>query len=48
VVVAVVATVVLRMLRTPDGIDATDDADYYSDTPSPDVIRAAELTEAGG
>jgi SSS family solute:Na+ symporter len=48
VLVAVVATVVLRMLRTPDGIDATDDADYYADTPSPEVIRAAELTEAGG
>jgi SSS family solute:Na+ symporter len=48
VVVAVVATVVLRMLRAPDGTDATAEADYYSDTPSPDVIRAAERVEAGG
>jgi solute:Na+ symporter, SSS family len=48
VVVAVVATVVLRMLRAPDGTDATDEADYYSDAPSPEVIRAAERTEAGG
>jgi SSS family solute:Na+ symporter len=48
VVVAVVATVVLRMLRAPDGTDATAEADYYSDTPSPEVIRAAERVEAGG
>jgi solute:Na+ symporter, SSS family len=48
VVVAVVATLVLRMLRAPDGTDATTEADYYSDTPSPEVIRAAERVEAGG
>jgi solute:Na+ symporter, SSS family len=48
VVVAVVATLVLRMLRAPDGVDATTEADYYPDTPSPEVVRAAERVEAGG
>jgi solute:Na+ symporter, SSS family len=32
IIVAVVATVVLRLLKAPAGIDATEPADYHSDT----------------
>jgi solute:Na+ symporter, SSS family len=47
VIVAVVLTVLLRMLRVPDGIDTTQLGDYYADLPSPAVVRTAERAEAG-
>jgi SSS family solute:Na+ symporter len=48
VVVAVLATIVLRALRVPAGVDSTTPDDYYSDAPSPPVVRTAERTTAGG
>jgi SSS family solute:Na+ symporter len=48
VVVTVLATIVLRALRVPAGVDSTTPDDFYSDAPSPPVIRTAERTTAGG
>jgi SSS family solute:Na+ symporter len=48
IVVAVVVTVVLRALRAPDGQDGTEPEDYYSDAPSTEVVREAEMATAGG
>jgi SSS family solute:Na+ symporter len=48
IVVAVIATMVLRAMRAPSGVDQTQPADYYSDAPSPPVVRTAETVTAGG
>jgi len=43
IIVVVVATVVLRLLKAPAGIDATEPADYYSDTePRPATAKVGE------
>ncbi|MDQ2749958.1 MAG: sodium:solute symporter [Actinomycetota bacterium] len=42
ILVAVVLTLVLRMLKAPAGTDETEPGDYYSDAPSEDVIMAAD------
>ena len=47
IVVAVVLTLVFRMLKAPAGTDATEPGDYYSDAPSARDILKAEHTEAG-
>jgi SSS family solute:Na+ symporter len=46
IIVAVIATIVLRLLRAADGVDQTQPDDYYSDESSAPVIRAAETIEA--
>ncbi|MDT4892390.1 MAG: solute:Na+ symporter, family [Pseudonocardiales bacterium] len=48
VLVAVIATLVLRAARAPEGTDQTEPADYYSDAASPGVVRRAETVTAGG
>jgi SSS family solute:Na+ symporter len=47
VVVAVVITVVLRLLHTPAGTDATEPDDYYSDAASKEVLATTEKEVAG-
>jgi len=47
IVVAVVLTLVFRVLKAPAGTDATEAADYYSDAPSKRVALAAEESIAG-
>ena len=48
VLVAVVATLVLRAIKAPAGTDETEPADYHSEAASPDVLAEAdrELTGA--
>jgi SSS family solute:Na+ symporter len=48
ILVAVVVTVVLRALRAPAGVDATEAGDYYADKAAAQVVRTAEATTAGG
>jgi hypothetical protein len=43
----VVLTVILRAVRTPSGSDATASDDYYTEAPSPDVVKAAEREVTG-
>jgi hypothetical protein len=43
----VVATVLLRLLRAPEGTDATTASDYVAEANSPDVTRTAQRTTAG-
>ena len=47
VVVAVVLTVVLRLVKAPAGTDATEPDDYYSDSVSPELVAAEERTMSG-
>ena len=55
IIVSVVLTLVLRALRVPSGTDATDPADYYSDSadpderpvPTPGVISAGASLQRG-
>jgi solute:Na+ symporter, SSS family len=47
IVVAVVLTILLRMVKAPAGTDATRPTDYYSDSPSKQVVAAAEDASAG-
>jgi SSS family solute:Na+ symporter len=47
ILVAVLLTVLLRLIKAPAGTDATEPGDYYSDTPSADVIVAAQSVTAG-
>jgi SSS family solute:Na+ symporter len=47
IVVAVVLTIVFRVVKAPAGTDATEAADYYSDAPSKRVALAAEESIAG-
>jgi SSS family solute:Na+ symporter len=44
IVIAVALTVVLRAIKAPDGTDDTEPDDYYSDSVSPEVIRAEEAS----
>ncbi|MEP6599837.1 MAG: sodium:solute symporter [Actinomycetota bacterium] len=46
VLVAVVLTLVLRAMKAPAGRDATEPGDFYSDSASPEVIRAEEAVLA--
>jgi len=46
ILVAVVLTLVFRLLKAPAGTDETRPGDYYSDAPSKDVIAAEEQTLA--
>ena len=48
VLVAVVLTLVLRLVHAPAGVDETAPGDYYSDEASPDVLAAEERALAGG
>jgi SSS family solute:Na+ symporter len=47
VIVAIVLTMVFKLLRAPDGTDATEASDYYSDAPPRDVAVAPETLSAG-
>ncbi|MFN2519276.1 MAG: monocarboxylate uptake permease MctP [Jatrophihabitantaceae bacterium] len=47
ILIAVVLTVLLRLVKAPEGTDATEAADYYSDAPSKRVVLAAEKVTAG-
>jgi SSS family solute:Na+ symporter len=47
VIVAVVVTLILRALRTPDGVDATRPDDYYTDAPAPAVLAEADREFSG-
>jgi len=42
IAVAVVLTVVFRLIKAPAGVDATEPGDYYSDLPSNDVITPTD------
>jgi SSS family solute:Na+ symporter len=46
VIVSVAVTVLLRLAKAPAGSDSTEADDYYSDTPSEQVVRVAEETAA--
>ncbi|PZS26818.1 MAG: sodium:solute symporter [Pseudonocardiales bacterium] len=48
IAVAVVLTLVFRLIKAPAGTDATQAGDYYSDAPSKDVIVATEDVIAAG
>jgi len=47
VIVAVVVTLILRVVRTPEGVDATEPEDYYTDAPSPAVLSEADREFSG-
>ena len=47
VVVVIVATLVLKAFRAPDGADATRDNDYYADRGDPRVERGTHAIEEG-
>jgi SSS family solute:Na+ symporter len=47
VLVAVVLTLVFRAIKAPAGVDATEPADYYSDSASSEVIAEAEREISG-
>jgi solute:Na+ symporter, SSS family len=47
ILVAVVATLVLRALRAPAGLDETEPADYHSEAASPDVLAEADRELSG-
>jgi len=47
ILIAVVLTVLLRVVKAPEGTDATEAADYYSDAPSKRVAVAAAEATAG-
>ena len=47
VLVAVVLTVVMRALRTPEGTDQTEPSDYHAEAPSEAVAAEAEREVAG-
>jgi SSS family solute:Na+ symporter len=47
VVVSVILTIVLRAVKAPSGIDATEPADYLSDRNDPGVVSTAEREMAG-
>jgi SSS family solute:Na+ symporter len=47
IVVAVVVTLILRAVRTPEGVDATEPDDYYTDAPSPAVLAEADREFSG-
>ncbi|HZE50102.1 MAG TPA: hypothetical protein VE074_11110, partial [Jatrophihabitantaceae bacterium] len=44
IVIAVLLTVVLRAIKAPAGTDETEPDDYYSDSVSPDVVRAEQAS----
>jgi len=44
IVLAVVLTLILRAVKAPEGTDATEPDDYYSDSVSPDVVRAEQAS----
>ena len=44
IVIAVVLTLVLRAIKAPAGTDETEPDDYYSDSVSPDVVRAEQAS----
>jgi len=46
VLIAVVGTVVLRALKAPPGVDATEPEDYTADASDPRVAPIPELTRA--
>ena len=46
-VVAVVATVVLKAAKTADGVDSTRTSDYYADEGDPKVVRGTREVEEG-
>jgi SSS family solute:Na+ symporter len=47
IVVAVVATLVLRAVKAPAGVDETEPEDYYSDAASEEVVTEAQRAVAG-
>src|SRR6185437_2533278 len=47
-VIAIVGTVVLRLVNAPAGTDATESDDYYAEQPSAAVTREAATEIAGG
>jgi SSS family solute:Na+ symporter len=47
VIVSVILTVVLRAVKAPSGVDATEPSDYLSDRPDPAVTSTAEKELAG-
>jgi SSS family solute:Na+ symporter len=46
VIVSVVVTMLLRMAKAPAGSDGTEADDYYSDSPSKEVVKASEEAAA--
>jgi solute:Na+ symporter, SSS family len=46
-IVAVVATVVLKAAKTADGVDSTRTSDYYADEGDPKVVRGTREVEEG-
>jgi SSS family solute:Na+ symporter len=46
-IVAVVATVVLKAAKTADGVDSTRTSDYYADEGDPKVVRGSREVEEG-
>jgi SSS family solute:Na+ symporter len=46
-IVAVVATIVLKAAKTADGVDSTRTSDYYADEGDPKVVRGSREVEEG-